>query len=67
MKRQELFESLDSMEKFDKVSVRSLLMKIWENDDSFATRSFDVTYLTVKKMMHKKLFTRKQGFIVRTT
>lgn len=67
MKRQELFESLDSMEKFDKVSVRSLLMKIWENDDSFTTRSFDVTYLTVKKMMPKKLFTRKQGFIVRTT
>lgn len=67
MKRQELFESLDSMEKFDKVSVRSLLMKIWENDDYFATRSFDVTYLTVKKMMPKKLFARKQGFIVRTT
>ena len=36
MKRQELFESLDSMEKLDKVSVRSLLMKIWENDDFFA-------------------------------
>ena len=67
MKRQELFESLDSMEKFDKVSVMSLLMKIWENDDYFATRSFDVTYLTVKKMMPKKVFTRQQGFIVRTT
>ena len=67
MKRQELFESLDSMEKFDKVSVRSLLMKIWENDDYFAARSFDVTYLTVKKMMPKKVFTRQQGFIVRTT
>jgi hypothetical protein len=66
-KQQALFNELDSLDNFEKVSVRSLLLKIWENDDFFANRSFDVTIINVKRMLPNKVFTRQQGFIVRTT
>jgi hypothetical protein len=66
-KKQQLFDELDSLDNFDKVLVKDLIKKIWGTIDKKIERSFCTTFVNVQKMLPNKMFTRQQGYIVRTT
>lgn len=64
-KVERLIDELNEIKLFQIVSSRTILMKIWENDDFFAQTSFDVTYIKAKRKILDKQFVRNNGNITR--
>jgi hypothetical protein len=65
-KKYQVESKIKSLEVGQQFNKREFIISVWNKNDYFVQRSFDVMFNTAKKELSDREFVTEKGFIIRT-